>query len=312
MKLRYPAVFSRREGELRRSVLRVQIIRGSIIAVAMLIVCMSTLYQRSQRVLTIRYGQPTKTLPPTSIHLIAERHSGSKWITAHLNECFGKHPGVHIRSGLTRWKHWFQENNTGYITKRAMVVTQFRHVHQWVAAMHYLPYHSTMHYNLTWQEFVERKWDMPKRGRELEQLPADTECQDQFRPTQVNPCLENERVDVLSGLSVKPLYEMRHDGSGQPYDNILQLRSDKIKNFLSIQNFDRVTGFAAIQYEDMVESGTASLLQSIEQQTGLKAMCQPVPPSKLKKRDLPEDFIEYLNTHVDWETEALIGYTAEG
>jgi hypothetical protein len=212
-------------------------------------------------------------LPPTTIHLIAERHSGSKWITAHLTECFGRHMsgdsggGVHIRTGLTRWKHWFQENNTGYVAKRVFVVTQFRHVYQWIMAMNHLPYHSPEHYNLTWHEFVTKKWDMPKRGRDLLLLPAETSCQVGFQPHQVNPCLEYANMLIgNSSMSVRPLYEMRNDGSGQPYDNILQLRSDKIKNFLSIQHFDRVTGFAAVRLEDLVEQGTASLLKHIEQQ----------------------------------------------
>ncbi|GKY95802.1 hypothetical protein MPSEU_000540900 [Mayamaea pseudoterrestris] len=306
MKSRYSqsAVLSRRVGELRRNVLR--LMRGFVLIMAVLIV-----YQRTSASSRIMFENQIRQPLPVSIHLISERHCGSKWITAHLNECFGQLPGIHIRSGLTRWKHWFQEDRQGYVAKRVFVVTQFRHVHQWVAAMNYLPYHSPMHYNKTWHEFVTKKWDMPRRGQDLDSLSTNTTCQERFLPNQVTPCLENAPIEVLPGTMVRPLYELRSDGSARPYDNILQLRSDKIKNFLSIRNFERVVGFAAVRYEDMVEQGTASLLQSIERQTGIKPMCQPVPPSTLKRRQMPDEYYAYMKEHVDWKTEALIGYTPD-
>lgn len=45
--------------------------------------------------------------PLPSIHIIAERHCGSKWITEHLRECFNH--TANIQRGLTRWKHWFRK-----------------------------------------------------------------------------------------------------------------------------------------------------------------------------------------------------------
>ena len=42
-----------------------------------------------------------------TIHVLGERHSGTKWITQHLFDCFNH--SAQIRRGLTRWKHWFRE-----------------------------------------------------------------------------------------------------------------------------------------------------------------------------------------------------------
>ena len=42
-----------------------------------------------------------------TIHVLGERHSGTKWITQHLVDCFNQ--TAQIRRGLTRWKHWFRK-----------------------------------------------------------------------------------------------------------------------------------------------------------------------------------------------------------
>lgn len=60
-------------------------------------------------------NEPLKTKSATAIsrqerptiHVLGERHSGTKWITQHLEECFNH--TADIRRGLTRWKHWFRK-----------------------------------------------------------------------------------------------------------------------------------------------------------------------------------------------------------
>jgi hypothetical protein len=44
---------------------------------------------------------------PTTLVLLGERHSGTKWMTAHLEECFGLK--VQVVNHLSRWKHWFRK-----------------------------------------------------------------------------------------------------------------------------------------------------------------------------------------------------------
>lgn len=41
-----------------------------------------------------------------SINLIGERHCGTKFMTKHLQDCFGDQ--VEVLNRYTRWKHWFQ------------------------------------------------------------------------------------------------------------------------------------------------------------------------------------------------------------
>jgi hypothetical protein len=263
----------------------------------------------------------SKTHRP-SLHLVGERHSGTKWINKHLFDCFS--PEVSVRSGLTRWKHWFQENGeyshfqSGDPSgeRKTVVVAQFRGPYHWVEAMRVNPYHSPNHFDLTWQDFVTRSWTMPRWGKDLAGgylagglKATESLCQSRFLPTEVVPCLETEPyVLPRTGREVYSLYELRNDGSGQPYDSILELRADKIKNFLSIAVFDGIQDFFPVQYEQMVANGTATLIRNLEQALGVKAQYPPMDPQSVPSRPLSPEYVEWMKAHVDWETEALIGY----
>ncbi|GKY92124.1 hypothetical protein MPSEU_000183800 [Mayamaea pseudoterrestris] len=259
-----------------------------------------------------------KLKPMTTIHLLGERHSGTKWMTAHLTECFANNKTrVRVVSALSRWKHWFQENGA-YASRSSIVVAQFRDVHQWVEAMRINPYHAPNHFNLTWKDFVTQPWTMERYGRDRElyafannstQDFDEPTCQYRFRPFQAIPCHEDSTIRVTGFRPVASLYELRNDGSGQPYDNILQLRADKIRHFLSIANFISVQHFESVRYEDMVQQGTASLIQTLEKVLGVKAQCQPTAPQQsLSSRPVPREYMEWMQNHVDWEAERLIGY----
>jgi hypothetical protein len=191
------------------------------------------------------------------------------------------------------------------------VVAQFRHVNQWVEAMRYKPYHSPAHVNLPWQEFVTKPWIMNRTDEdnaiETTFRKSGQLCQEYFQPGRVVPCVELE-PSVVNDLPVHALYELRNDGSGKPYDSILELRRDKIRNFLDIQNFVGVQGFHAVRYEQLVEEGTASLIEKLEKALNTQARCQPHPPGNLSARTLSSDYLEWMEQHVDWETEALVGY----
>ena len=102
------------------------------------------------------------------------------------------------------------------------------------------------------------------------------------------------------------------DGSGLPYDNILELRSAKIRNLLRVQHFSNVKSFHSIHYEDLVEQGTQELIDTLEQDLNVTANCVPLKgQSNMGTRPLMDDFVEYMKHHVDWTTEALIGYGPE-
>jgi hypothetical protein len=139
-------------------------------------------------------------------------------------------------------------------------------------------------------------------------------CPERFRPYEVIPCLSDRVVQAPGFRKVHALYELRHgddDTSGQPYDNILQLRADKIRNFLEIASFEGVRHLEVVRYEDMVRNGTGTLIRTLESQLNVKASCQPSEPHEVTKRQLPQEYVNWMGKHVDWKMESLVGYFPE-
>jgi len=306
------------------------------------------------------------TIPTTTLHLLGERHSGTKWISQHLEECFGY--ALPVRKGLNRWKHWFQNmeeqseeenavggtndvvtDNSTVAGKRAVVVVMFRDVLQWVEAMRTNPYHSPSHFNLTWQQLVTKPWTLDNHSEAYEDQEDDKWAvvgnstnesaklcpNNGFAPRQVVPCRGASVNGILlegTGRNVTPVYELRLDGSGRPYDNILQLRRDKVRHFLSLRNWSTVQAHRLVRYEDLVSQhgeGTKPLVDWLETVLNVPARCSPIlPPSapmittyvddnanttgctavRNNSRPLSPDYVEYMRQNVDWETERLIGF----
>lgn len=254
-----------------------------------------------------------------SLHLLGERHSGTKWMTEHLNECFGDE--IEIRRGFSAWKHWFQKDNAR--VQNAVVVAQFRNPYYWVEAMNRFPHHSPNHFDLDWKTFVTKPWTMDRFGPDLlfEGSTAATTSEDakcitcpSLAPHEVIPCMANwtiiqELPNEKGRRITDAFYELRHDGSGQSYDSILQLRRDKILNFLKLAELSSVKDTFAVQYDEMVVEGTDLLLSHLEVALGVTAKCSPYPGKGSPKVTLEAGFREYLQEHIDWDTEALIGFT---
>ena len=156
--------------------------------------------------------------------------------------------------------------------------------------------------------FVVKWQEQQDKGKEQvveeKDPPAATEIQSRTRTT-----------------TTTAFYEMQPNGL--PYDNILALRSAKIHNFLSMQTFVHVKAFHVLLYEDLVNpkqhngsdhnKGTAQLLEQLEHEFNVTRWdgCQPIVAgnsSHMTARPLSPDFVEYMNTNVDWKTEALLGY----
>ena len=245
-------------------------------------------------------AKATTTKTPPSLHLIGERHSGTNWITRELERCF---PDVRLVTGLTRWKHWFQKDGYNYRTPKAVVVVQVRNVYDWVEAMRSNPYHAPDHFDLDWQSFVTKSWTMDDPPVEDD----DSLCQMNFTRNEVVPCSKDPPQLVRDRRLVRTVYEMQPDGT--PYENILALRRDKMAHFRTLGSFANVTAFELVQYEDMVEQGTGSLIGQLEEALGVAAQCEPLEGRPLKrKRALDPDMVAWLNEHVDWEVEESIGY----
>lgn len=198
------------------------------------------------------------------------------------------------------------------------MIALFRRVDDWLEAMRKEPLHAPAHINMERKEFVTKAWtmDQPQSGLGLDMEARVREmnalCQEQYAPGDVQPCFDiasfaHEGAEQTTA-QLPALYEMRYDGSGLPYNNILELRSDKIRNLLSLR--DAVDHFESLAYEQWMYQGTKSIIQRLEKVIGTPAQCNPLPPSNktLEATHHNVDFADWLRKHVDWETEALAGY----
>ena len=204
----------------------------------------------------------------TSINLIGERHSGTKWIHKHLTDCFGN---IKVASRYTRWKHWFQYDDGAAVGNKdhyyhqpnsSLVVAMFRDPYSWVDAMKELPHHSPNHWKLdSWKEFVTKPWSMERRNGDIDLMKNGTHhnhtCLHRYSFEEIVPCTEEDRYVTNSSMRNGVVYELNHNGSGQPYDSIVHLRRDKIKNFLlDVPTFSGVAAFVPIRYESVITQGT--------------------------------------------------------
>lgn len=271
--------------------------------------------------------------PIRSIALLGERNSGTTWMTEELQKCFSD-SGIEVRSGLTRDKHFFQydedyEGDPAYYRhndavtniklKRSstLVVSVFRNPYAWAAAMQRRPHHSPNHLRLPMEEFLTRPWGMERPQRDLmfSKLEGPS-CQLGYSYDQIIPCLRTkrdyaERVDNKPNYSARdPQYELRQDGSGKPYDSILDLREAKIENIMSIESWDWVASLEVLRYEDLLAYGTESFLKYVEEITGTKMQCTPSPaaPERLSSYKLDSKIKKLIDKKLDWDIEGMIGY----
>jgi hypothetical protein len=112
----------------------------------------------------------------------------------------------------------------------------------------------------------------------------------------------------------QPFYEMRNDKSGKPYSNILELRSDKIRNFLSVRDYPGVADAWIVQYEYLLNTGTKNLIRRIQEWTGVQPRCDFIPPQTRqpkKSRSMTPEFAKHVRRNLNWTVEAMLGYEIE-
>ena len=216
---------------------------------------------------------------------------------------------------LTRYKHWFQFDD-GEAHNKTLAISIFRNPYYWTRAMVSIPHHSPMHIGLDWKTFVTTPWAMPRVGKDLNITNMNGRiCQDRFYYNEVISCIKRPYPDHYFDTRTKPkysghqpYYELKHDGSGEPYDSIIDLRTAKIMNFFEMINYSFVDDYWPMRYEELLRYGTSGLLQRIENATGVRAKCKPYQSHVKEKRGLESEFIDWMNEHLDWNVEALIGY----
>jgi len=278
------------------------------------------------------WGRGVKEGAVKSISVLGERNSGTTWVYDHLGTCFNH--TVPVRRRLTRYKHWFQHqtDRKDRQYEGSLVLAQFRNIFEWTRAMQATPHHAPAHLDVKdWKEYVTKTWTMERVGKDLNMTDDEKSgkagpiCQEGFFYKDVITCHVRPYPDgywdgTYDGKKRKhrysehqPFYEMKNDGSGEPYDNVLQMRAAKINNFLDTVSFPWVEDTWVLRYEDLLKEGTQHLIESIEKVTGVKANCTASPPQNRKKREIDPDLRKYLlnEKNVDWKAEKLIGYEKE-
>ena len=281
-----------------------------------------------QRCLTGRFRKDTLL---SHIHIVGERHSGTKFLTNELQKCFPRNTRFPFRvhRDFLRSKHFFQPILAGHDLASSVVIVVVRDPVDWIAAMRAKPYHSPSHVEefnetsftpLAWRDFVNRPWTLQDtEGWELQKDQAEyTVCQENFHRMEVVPCVYNETSGKVAKRFINgftPLYEMRRDGTGRPFSSIMELRKEKILNFvLELPTLLDLSGFMIVRYEDMLRNGTQFVLDQLKDILGLDkedmSRCRALPPQpeRLGSRPVPEDFRQYLREHLDTDMEHLLGY----
>ncbi len=192
----------------------------------------------------------------------------------------------------------------------------FRDPYDWVEAMRERPHHAHQHIGMQWKDFVTSPWVGPRLATDITKMKQAEEegihiekagCLAGYTFDEVIPCSIEDSID-LEGYS-SYMYELRHDESHRAYDSIIELRSEKIRNFLQMPQMHGVKAFFPERYEALNMRGTAYFIRQLEEVTGLKANCTPfVGKGVVSHKRVDPAYMEWMNKYHDWETEALIGY----
>jgi hypothetical protein len=181
--------------------------------------------------------------------------------------------------------------------------------------MRNVPHHAPAHLSLKWEDFIVKEWSMPRAGLDLKLKDGDP-CQEDFEYNQIVSCSVEPLPKESYGNKIRysehqPFYELRQDGSGKSFANIMDMRAAKIRNFMEVREYPGIADVWTIQYEYLLTKGTDHLLQKIEEWTGVKRQCDAFPPQNRRKRPISRTFAKYINKYLDWSAEGLIGYTQE-
>jgi hypothetical protein len=276
---------------------------------------------RTSKNLTNENDQVNKKLeqkygPIRSIALLGERNSGTSWMTQELKDCF-ESEGIKVTAGLTKDKHFFQKDDSTVPKITTLVIAMFRNPYDWAAAMNKRPHHSPEHLRLDIEEFLTKPWTMERPERDLPYAKyTGPICQLGYSYKEVIPCLRAKKLNLEGpeykrGYSARdPQYELRQDGSGLPYDSIMQLRQSKIRNIMSMESWDWIADLKVVRYEDLLQQGTEGLLKHIQDILGVQMQCTPSPPApdRLSAYQLEPKVIRLINSLLNWDTEAKVGY----
>jgi hypothetical protein len=245
------------------------------------------------------------------IVVLGERHSGLQWLEHSLRLCF---PNATVSSTLSRVGYFFQDDP---LDPDIHVVAVALNPYDWVELMRTHPQYMPNHANIDdWKEFLTREWTMqrPERDNEMESKHGKV-CQMDFGFDEVVSCVESLEDDPTTN----PIYELKRDGSGEPFESILELRAAKFHNHVE-QMSQWVRSVNVVQYETLLDKvtdhsgktvpGIFDLIEKLAADLDLEWSCsiRYAEPVRITSTHTA-DFVTYLNKHVHWDAEALFGYT---
>jgi hypothetical protein len=226
---------------------------------------------------------------------------------------------LQIKTEYARFKHWFQNENSELVPpKSAIVISMFRDPYDWVWAMKERPHHAHDHMNLPWLKFVTKPWIGNGYNRGKADLNITKEgkkwnvtCLERYSYVDIFPCNRKDELHVSKDGYGDFKYELMHDGSERAYSSIVDLRKEKIENHLSVSKLEGPRAFYPFRYEDLYGNGTEVLLNLVERSTGLNRNCTAVEAKGAKKehKEVPKEYVSWMNRFVDWDVEGLIGYS---
>ncbi|KAL7465675.1 hypothetical protein ACHAXS_005991 [Conticribra weissflogii] len=248
--------------------------------------------------------------PITKIALLGERHSGTNWITNHLEECYSEE--FEVTDRFTRFKHLFQDEHLSKIPKKSVIVVSiFRDPFDWVEAMRERPHHAHDHIGLDWNSFVTKPW-VGHRGSNDAKLSESGEkeravCLGNYSFEEIMPCSPEDSTEKDGYGDYK--YELHHDRSGRPYGSIIDLRSAKITNHLSVADFSGTRAYLPFRYEDLNRNGTKVMLDLLREVTGIEPKCNAMKGTGIEThKSVVGHYVAWMNKYVDWKVEQRIGY----
>eukprot|EP00934_Nitzschia_sp_Nitz4_P003161 Nitzschia sp. Nitz4//scaffold356_size15932//7355//8644//NITZ4_008879-RA/size15932-processed-gene-0.5-mRNA-1//1//CDS//3329548964//3151//frame0 len=234
--------------------------------------------------------------------VLAERHSGISWMYNQLNECF---PQAVITTSLERPGYFFQENPAAH-HHNSWVFHLTQSPYDWFELMRTSPLYMPAHEDMEWEGFLATPWTMERPDRDLPMKDmAGPVCQLEYEYHRVISCVEDTEHNAI--------YELAPDGS--PYASILDLRTAKLLNHRQTQNWPGVLGYTTGEYSQQMEwDHWVDLLTPLLDHTHWEMECTAetwTPPPKTEASKTA-DYVEYINEHLDWETEGEFGYTQWG
>lgn len=230
-------------------------------------------------------------LPPTRFQVLGERSSGTNFVKRLL----GRNSGLRPTEALG-WKHGFPQAMA--IPADLAVICVVRNAADWAMSMHAKPWHTVPELQrLTFSEFIRAPW----------QTIID-------RP---------RYFDGAAALVGQPLLQDRNPVTGATYENIFALRRAKLASLIGYLN--RNCTCVLLRMEE-VQANPERRINDLLAALDLPKPEQPFRPvgkrlgSKFKpavtqRPTTPDlmssDDLEYLQTNLDCDEEARLGYVYE-